>query len=61
MFVPATVFTEDNDKEKETTKRTRKHHYHKEEVNISKMKMENSEVDYVNEIVQEENCDKRLS
>jgi hypothetical protein len=45
MFVPATVFTDKNVKGKETTSDATKHHHRKEEANISKSKVQNSELE----------------
>jgi hypothetical protein len=45
MYVPVTVFTDKDDKRKETSNDATKHHHHKEEPNISKSMVQNSEVD----------------
>ena len=54
MFVPVSVFTNKNDKEKETTGDGTKHHHHKEEANTSKIKVENNTLGTDKEIVQVE-------
>ena len=45
MYVPVTVFTDKDDKRKETSKDATKYHHHQEEPNISKSMVHNSELD----------------
>jgi len=45
MYVPVTIFTDKDDKRKETSKDATKYHHHKEEPNILKSMVQNSEVD----------------
>ena len=52
MFVPVTVFTDEDDKRKESTAGDKKHYYHKTEPIVSKMKVENNELDNHKEDVQ---------
>lgn len=46
MYVPVTVFTDENDKRKETTKDSKKHQHHKEESIISEGNVPNCELDH---------------
>ena len=45
MYVPVTVFTDKDDKRKETSNYATKHHHKKEESNISQNKVQNCELD----------------
>ena len=52
MFVPVSVFTDEDDKRKESTAGDKKHYYRKTEPIVSKMKVENNELDNHKEDVQ---------
>ena len=53
MFVPASVFTNKDEKTKETTGDAKKRYHHKTEPSVSKIKVRNNELDHDMENVQE--------
>lgn len=55
MFVDKSVFKNENDKKKEATGDVKKLHHHKEELNISKDKIQNSKLGIDKEIIQDKN------
>ena len=52
MFVPVSVFTDEDDKRKEITAGNKKHYSLKTEPIVSKMKVQNNELDHHKEDVQ---------
>lgn len=52
MYVDKSVFKGENDK-KQAALEAKKHHYHKEELYISKGKVQNSELDVDKDIIEE--------
>ena len=50
MYVPVTVFTDKDDKRKETGNDATKHHHKREKSNITKIKVQDSEINLDNKI-----------
>ena len=53
MFVPGSVFTNKDDKRNETNGDAKKRYHHKTEYNVSKIKVQNNELDHDMENVHE--------
>ena len=52
MFVPVSVFTDEDDKRKATNAGDKNQYYHKSQHNVSKTKVQNNELDPYKENVQ---------